>query len=91
MRGGQSVNPIEGQALDLTESGELATMMDEYEATSEEVHQERLNEHKEFEAAITGGVPAREILSGALDKFRDMSKLEFDDKMKALRFLSKKK
>mgnify|MGYP003637926601 FL=1 len=43
------------------------------------------------EAAISGGVPAREILSGALDKFRDMSKLEFDDKMKALRFLSKKK
>jgi hypothetical protein len=43
------------------------------------------------EAAISGGVPAREILSGALDKFRDMNKLEFDDKMKALRFLSKKK
>ena len=43
------------------------------------------------EAAITGGVPARELINVALDKFRGMSKLEFDDKMKALRALSKKK
>lgn len=43
------------------------------------------------EAAITGGVPSREILNVALDKFRGMSKLEFDDKMKALRAMSKKK
>jgi hypothetical protein len=43
------------------------------------------------EAAITGGAPTSGLLSAAKDKFLDMSKLEFDDKMKALRFLSKKK
>ena len=43
------------------------------------------------EAAVTGGTPASGLLSAAKDKFLDMSKLEFDDKMKALRFLSKKK
>lgn len=43
------------------------------------------------EAAITGGAPTREVLRGALDKFRDMSKLDFDDRMKALRALSKPK
>ena len=43
------------------------------------------------EAAITGGALTDRLLSAAKDKFLDMSKLEFDDKMKALRFLSKKK
>jgi phage host-nuclease inhibitor protein Gam len=43
------------------------------------------------EAALGGGVPTGSLLSAAKDKFLDMTKLEFDDKMKALRFLSKKK
>jgi phage host-nuclease inhibitor protein Gam len=43
------------------------------------------------EAALGGGVLTGSLLSAAKDKFLDMGKLEFDDKMKALRFLSKKK
>ncbi|WP_372857604.1 hypothetical protein [Pseudoalteromonas sp.] len=43
------------------------------------------------EAAITGGVPLREGIGAVLDKFRGMSELEFKDKMKALRALSKVK
>jgi len=43
------------------------------------------------EAIITGGVPGRELLKGALDKFRDMSQLDFNDRMKALRALSRER
>ena len=33
-------------------------------------------------------MPAREVANFALDKFRGMNKMEFEDKMKALRALS---
>lgn len=44
------------------------------------------------EAAITGGLSLkRDAVLGVVEKFRGMNKLEFDDKIKALRALSKKR
>jgi hypothetical protein len=43
------------------------------------------------EAALTGNGPVTQLSNLALDKFRDMSKLDFDQKMKALRAMSKVK
>ena len=44
------------------------------------------------EAALSGGASLqRDAVMGIINKFRSMNKLEFDDKMKALRALSKKR
>jgi len=44
------------------------------------------------DAAVDGGASvARQVAGAALDKFRDMNKLDFDQRMKALRALSKVK
>jgi hypothetical protein len=52
LKGGNGSNPTKKQTVDLTDNGELAGMMDDYEPASEAIYNERQAEHEEFDVAM---------------------------------------